>query len=231
MDLTPEQWSAEYREIRAIPSTMETRPSRAFSKLLVEIPTLQPGARALDVGSGNGRHSVLLAEMGYEVTAVDFAGEAIAALKRLASEKGVASQISPSQCSIQEFLDNSNDLFDVVVDSYVSCHFVQADSFEGFWREIPAHVAPSGVIYTSQFLDSDQYYRQFANDGWSNGSVVSTDPLNGISKLLFAPDDLRAFFEGRFNLLASTDLSFSDRVAKGVYQRSIFAALLAASTT
>lgn len=226
MELTPELWSAEYNYVRAIPSTTETRPSRALSKLLDELPPPGPHSKALDVGSGNGRHSVLLAKLGFEVTAVDFAAEAVNSTENLAAKAGLVARVQTKQCSIQEFFDSSNEQFEVFLDSYASCHFVQSGQFEEYWDEVPAHLAASGVIYTSQFLDSDRYYRQFVEPSLSMGRLVSKDPLNRIAKLLFSREQLQNFLEHRFKILASTEVSFSDRVGDGVYQRAIFAALL-----
>jgi len=45
--------------------------------------TLTPG-RALDLACGEGRNSIFLAQRGWEVTGVDFSGEAIAKSRRLA---------------------------------------------------------------------------------------------------------------------------------------------------
>lgn len=54
-----------------------------------EIEGMRAG-RALDLACGEGRNSVWLAEQGWEVTGVDFAGVAVAKAGRLARERGVA---------------------------------------------------------------------------------------------------------------------------------------------
>jgi SAM-dependent methyltransferase len=56
--------------------------------LVAEVDSLVPG-RALDLGSGEGRNSVWLAEQGWQVTAVDFSDVGIAKGRELATHRGV----------------------------------------------------------------------------------------------------------------------------------------------
>jgi SAM-dependent methyltransferase len=56
--------------------------------LIAEIGDLRPG-KALDLACGAGRNAVWLAERGWRVTAVDFAGVALGMARALAAERGV----------------------------------------------------------------------------------------------------------------------------------------------
>jgi SAM-dependent methyltransferase len=60
-------------------------PNRFFAG---EVADLAPG-RALDLGCGEGRNAVWLAERGWEVTAVDFSQVGLDKAARLAEERGV----------------------------------------------------------------------------------------------------------------------------------------------
>ena len=56
--------------------------------LVAEATDLQPG-RALDVACGEGRNAVWLAELGWDVTGVDFSGVALDKARELARSRGV----------------------------------------------------------------------------------------------------------------------------------------------
>lgn len=56
--------------------------------LVSEVEATAPG-RALDVGSGEGRNAVWLAERGWEVTAVEFSDVAVAKAQHLAAARGI----------------------------------------------------------------------------------------------------------------------------------------------
>lgn len=61
----------------------------AFSFIKRLIDHLQPaaGSRMLDVACGRGRHSIALAEMGFDVTGIDLSAESIEAAKRAESDQ------------------------------------------------------------------------------------------------------------------------------------------------
>lgn len=61
-------------------------PNRFFS---AEVATLTPG-RALDLGTGEGRNAIWLAEQGWAVTAVDFSEVGVEKGRRLAEARGCA---------------------------------------------------------------------------------------------------------------------------------------------
>ena len=55
--------------------------AKAEPEVLTHAQTLPPGARVLDLGAGIGRHALALAQMGFAVTALDAAPEALAAIR------------------------------------------------------------------------------------------------------------------------------------------------------
>ena len=55
--------------------------AKAEPEVLAYARTLTAGARVLDLGAGIGRHALVLADMGFAVTALDAAPEALAAIK------------------------------------------------------------------------------------------------------------------------------------------------------
>lgn len=61
-------------------------PNKRFAE---EIASLSPG-RALDIACGEGRNAVYLAELGWEVTAVDFSAVGIEKASQIAAKRGVS---------------------------------------------------------------------------------------------------------------------------------------------
>jgi SAM-dependent methyltransferase len=69
----------------AVPASVTAAEVEAFVRELAVIPP----AKLLDLPSGAGRHSLLLASHGFRVTGVDLSPHAIAAARRAASESGL----------------------------------------------------------------------------------------------------------------------------------------------
>ncbi|HSL16795.1 MAG TPA: class I SAM-dependent methyltransferase [Methylomirabilota bacterium] len=77
-----EDWNRRYREKGLVWSA---EPNRF---LVEEVADLAPG-RALDLGAGEGRNAIWLAERGWRVTAVDFSEVALEKARRIAAEREV----------------------------------------------------------------------------------------------------------------------------------------------
>lgn len=84
---------------------------------------LEP-SRALDVACGAGRHSILLAERGWQVTAVDNSSVAIALLRQRANERGVAVDARVADLERGEFVIKPN-----TYDLIINCCYLQRDLF------------------------------------------------------------------------------------------------------
>ena len=78
-----EHWDARYAESTRLWSAA---PNATVAEL---VTPLRPG-RALDVGTGEGRHAVWLASRGWDVTAVDFSAVGVDKGRREADVRGIA---------------------------------------------------------------------------------------------------------------------------------------------
>jgi SAM-dependent methyltransferase len=77
-----EDWNARYAQKELL---WTAQPNRLFA---AEVGDLEPG-QALDIGCGEGRNAVWLAERGWGVTAVDFSDVALAKAAELAASRRV----------------------------------------------------------------------------------------------------------------------------------------------
>ncbi|HSK26241.1 MAG TPA: class I SAM-dependent methyltransferase [Jiangellales bacterium] len=79
--MTAEDWDARY----AAAPVWSQGPNAVVADLL---GPLEPG-RAVDLGAGEGRHALWLAELGWRVTAVDFSATGLERGRSLAAERGL----------------------------------------------------------------------------------------------------------------------------------------------
>ena len=102
-------WDERYR---GAPRLWTERPNRL---LVEEISALKPG-RALDLGAGEGRNAIWLAEQGWQVTAVDFSGVALERGGAAAKQAGV--QVEWVQADLTRYTPAAS-AFDLVVILYL----------------------------------------------------------------------------------------------------------------
>jgi tellurite methyltransferase len=129
----------------------------------------QPG-RALDLACGVGRHTLWLAEQGWQVTAVDASAVAIEILQRRAKERGVSVDARVADLERDESVIEP-DAYDLIV---VTC-YLQPDLFPA----IRAGVRASGlVVAVIAMVDDDPQVK----------------PMN--PAFLLKSGELRAMFDG-----------------------------------
>lgn len=114
------------------------RPSQFVLSFL---PPAGAGARALDIAAGDGRNAVTLAQRGYAVTAVDFAGSALMRLRDESRRRGL--HIDLIQADLETY-PLPRDRFDVVIVTF----YLQRDLFV----PIQASVRAGGLVIVETFL-------------------------------------------------------------------------------
>ena len=102
---------------------------------------LEPGL-ALDIGMGEGRNSLFLAEQGWQVTGIDIADEAVAQANRKAKEKGL--QLNAVVESVDTY-DYGVDKWDLVIGMYLHNHITRNT------EKIIASVKPGGLLLIEGF--------------------------------------------------------------------------------
>jgi SAM-dependent methyltransferase len=104
-----------------------------------ELATLPPG-RAIDLGTGEGRNAIWLAERGFTVTAVDFSRVGLARAAGLAAERGVS--VDWVHADLVDY-QPTPDGYDLVLIAYIQ---LPADSLTALARTAAAALAPGGML-------------------------------------------------------------------------------------
>ena len=121
----------------------------AFLDELLEIAGKDPKElKALDIGCGEGKDAVYLAERGCTVTAFDITESGIRKTKRLAESRGV---------SVNAFVADINDFqleeqFDIVY-STGTVQYLFDDRIAPFFRQVKSLVKVGGYVYFNVFVE------------------------------------------------------------------------------
>jgi SAM-dependent methyltransferase len=107
--------------------------------LVAEVEGLSPG-RALDLGCGEGRNAIWLAERGWQVTGVDFSKIGLGKARRLAADRGVA--VSWVCADLLEY-EPDQGAFELVIVMYLQ---LLADQVSAIIKRAGAALAPGGNL-------------------------------------------------------------------------------------
>ncbi|MFW5866482.1 MAG: class I SAM-dependent methyltransferase [Armatimonadota bacterium] len=119
--------------------------------------------RALDIGAGEGRHSIFLARSGFVVEAVDLSEEAVARLREFARRGRLPIDARVGDCSDPECITGQ---FDLIVADTVLGHF-EMDEAQAIGRRIVEALAPRGWLFVTALSSNDPRESEFASLSWT----------------------------------------------------------------
>src|SRR6056297_542997 len=70
-------------------SNRDEKDAASLADLIEEVIPVSAYRNVLDLGCGRGRHSITLAQRGYQVTGIDLSNKAIEKAKRIAGQKNL----------------------------------------------------------------------------------------------------------------------------------------------
>lgn len=151
-----DRWDIEYAKDKQIPSSNTLFPSSALKRFLTSVPELSPG-KVLDLGSGNGRNSIYLAQLGWNVIGVEFSIVAVELAERNAVEAGVGDRARFSDQSVADRLDYPDASFDLIIDMMVM-HCLSSDERVKTLSEVKRLLRPGGYfVFHTLAAEGDEF--------------------------------------------------------------------------
>jgi tellurite methyltransferase len=137
-------WEASFSQLDAVNTFGEP------AEELVSLAGLLPaGAKVLDIGCGEGRNALYLAEQGLHVTAIDVSAAGIAKLKHFADQKGLCVTAEVRDMKRYVFTDK----YDLIV-AHGSLHLIEREHWTSLFREMKANTKMGGYNVVVIFTDS-----------------------------------------------------------------------------
>lgn len=125
----------------------------APGKLVERIPELIATGSVLDLGAGDGRHSIFLAEKGFTVKATDISEAALEKLQRIAQEKGVS--VTTELADLATWPIDAD--YDVMIAVQIFQHLQTADALR-VMHDIKHRTRPGGINPISLFTSTGDRY-------------------------------------------------------------------------
>ena len=165
------------------------RPCHYTVAFLRRLRHLIPDGRLLDLGCGEGRHSVAAARLGFKVTAADSEPLALQRARRFAKLKGVQG-ISFCQADALR-LPFQAASFDAVLD-YGCLHHQRKSDWTAYMASLARVLRPGGFYALSVFAPKFHLFQ---------GGRRPWHIAQGAYRRCFTPQDIRALFDKDFKIL------------------------------
>lgn len=127
------------------------------AKLDIELKrylNLVPGKEVLDLGIGQGRNSIPLAELGFNITGVDYS------TKCLEICKNTCNKLNLVKSDIRTF-DIEKDKYDMILSGYV-LHFLHKNDSYQIIKNIKNNIKNNGIVYISVFSLEDPKFSKYS---------------------------------------------------------------------
>ncbi len=110
---------------------------------------LPAGARVLDLGCGDGRNAIPLAESGFDVTAVDISEAGIAKINTLTRGRGLCIQAVVADMGSYRIQDR----YDLIV-AHGCLHLLERTQWKRIVKNMQEHTLPGGYNAVTVFTES-----------------------------------------------------------------------------
>ncbi len=118
-------------------------------ELISLVSSLPSGASVLDIGCGEGRNALYLAEQGFSVTAIDISAAGIQKLKHFADRKGFSITAEVQDMKQYVFMNN----YDLII-AHGSLHLIEREHWTSLIQKMKANTNAGGYNVVVAFTDT-----------------------------------------------------------------------------
>jgi len=159
------------------------RPNEIVEVLAEVLSATAPQGHVLDLGAGDGRHTLYMAEKGLRVTAIEKDQQALEKLETLVKTNSLIqpSRIQPVQGDITMIEGLPQNHFDAVICTYV-VHELQPEQARRITEYVRDHVKPAGYFALSAWLGKFRTHFEQAREQFMEWKEIKSIPGKSYAK-------------------------------------------------
>ncbi len=173
-----------YKEVKDV---FGNEPEEILVNYFEQINRAKP---VLDIGSGQGRNSIFLAEKGYQVDAIDTSIVAVDTLNKIAREKGL--QIKAHQNGFENFLPQTDFYSGIMVLGLIQ--ILSNDDFSKLKEKLNSWTVKGSLLFITAFGTADPSYERYAANWVSVSKNIFADNKGNYRRFL-EPDEILLIFK------------------------------------
>ncbi|OGZ19515.1 MAG: hypothetical protein A2654_02450 [Candidatus Nealsonbacteria bacterium RIFCSPHIGHO2_01_FULL_43_31] len=217
-------WDEEYQR-QNIASSFKGTLSHSVKFLLGSFGEFSPKS-FLDLGCGNGRNTIPLARMGYEVTGVDISQVALnQAGEKLESESaGVQKRVQLIPSSMGQPFPFEDKTFDVVMDITSFDILINDTEIDCHKKEVARVLKNNGYFLYYDMAEDDPYSLALLAKSPDKSKGIIYTPA-GIPFKIYSADDITRIFSP-FKVITQEKFRFQDKMDGVQWNRSILCVVM-----
>ena len=124
-------------------------------EFVTKIPNYVTGGEVLDIGGGEGRNAIYLAEKGYEVEVIDISKVGLEKIQNIAKEKKL--NLKTQMADIQS--EHIKKSYKIIVSSFMLHHLLRTNALE-LINEIKSHTNKGGINVITAFTENGDFFKK-----------------------------------------------------------------------
>lgn len=191
-------WEQEHQQGTQLPSetsSVAIEPSNGVVQFFewLKQKGVQPPLRVIDIGCGKGRNALYAAQLGHDVTAMDYIQSAIAFVQSQTQQKGMTERIHVVQHAMDSQWPFADESFDLAIDSFASIDIETRQGREMYKREMLRTLKPGGYALVMVVSADDELEKEMIAQHPGEEPNSCFWPSGKFQKD-YNEDELRAFY-------------------------------------
>jgi len=190
-------WLTEHTDKGTLPTMANVKPTNGvvmFADYLKEHNVSLAG-KAVDIGAGKGRNSIYLAELGFDVYALEYIEPAVEAARQLADHKNVTDKVTFINTEVDSPWDFPDNFFDVAIDSFASIDIETREGRETCRDEMFRTLKPGGYALVNVCSTNDEWEKELIANHPGSEPNSTVWPQNGKFQKDYDEPELREFYK------------------------------------
>ena len=159
-------------------------------KILVDhVNMISKGSPVLDIGAGQGRNTIYLSKLGYEVDAIDPSSVSIKLMNELKEAEKL--NFNMFNMDFKNFTSNKN--YSAVL-VFGLIQILDWDEIDLLKNKISSWLNKNGLLFITSFLVSDDSYERIKNESKEIGRNSYLRP-SGEKRTFFKPGEIKKLFQ------------------------------------
>lgn len=152
------------------------------------VSTFKAGS-ILDIGVGDGRNALFLAQHGFDLTGLDISEEAVHLFLARANELKLSDKVQGIVADISQY--TLTDTYDNIISHY-TLHFISKEKFPSVLTMIQTHTTEDGIHFITDFTQDGPLYKPTSSKYWFKPGELQT-LYTGWNILLYDEKPVKTF--------------------------------------
>lgn len=193
-----EIWDEEHKNPYVLPQMNSSEASSGVIQFLewLKQKGVESGLKGIELGCGKGRNVVGLAELGFEMTGIDFSPAAIEEAQKRAKKAGLGNKATFIVHDATMPWPFDSDSFDLAIDCFATTDIESSEGRKFAAEEMIRILKPKGYLLAYLLSSEDEFHKRMLVESPAAERNAFLHPTTGKFEKTFDRDEIISLYKG-----------------------------------